>query len=88
MRLYDAIRLQRAGASLSPPVPETPVPETPVAAAPTEQSVKPSIAVLPFQAASDNPEPEQFADGLTEAIIIDLSEASACSPPLATASSP
>ncbi len=71
LRLYDAIRLQRAGTPLS-----LPVPETLLAPAPTEQSAKPSIAVLPFQAASDDPEPEEFADGLTEAIIIDLSQVS------------
>ena len=71
LRLYDAIRLQRAGASLS-----LPAPEAPAAPAPVEQSAKPSIAVLPFQTAGDDPEPEQFADGLTEAIIIDLSQVS------------
>jgi TolB-like protein len=71
LRLYDAIRLQRAGAPLS-----LPAPEAPLAPAPAEQSAKPSIAVLPFQAVGDDPEPEQFADGLTEAIIIDLSQVS------------
>ena len=71
LRLYDAIRLQRAGTPLT-----LTAPETPVAPAPAEQSAKPSIAVLPFLAAGDDPEAEQFADGLTEAIIIDLSQVS------------
>jgi adenylate cyclase len=73
LRLYDAIRLQRAGAPFAAPTSEAPVAVAPVQPKP---SAKPSIAVLPFQATGDDPETEQFADGLTEAIIIDLSQVS------------
>jgi adenylate cyclase len=37
---------------------------------------KPSIAVLPFDNLSDNPEEEYFADGLTDDLITDLSKIS------------
>lgn len=39
-------------------------------------SVKPSIAVLPFQNMSNDPEQEFFSDGITEDIITDLSNVS------------
>jgi len=39
-------------------------------------SDKPSIAVLPFENLSDDPEQEYFADGMTEDLITDLSKVS------------
>jgi hypothetical protein len=45
---------------------------------------KPSLAVLPFDNLSDNPEEEYFADGLTDDLITDLSQISACSSSPAT----
>ena len=52
-----------------------------VAPAPQEQLDKerPSIAVLPFNNMSGDPEQEYFSDGITEDIITDLSKASALS---------
>ena len=43
------------------------------AAPPRERSDKPSIAVLPFNNMSGDPEQEHFADGITEDIITELS---------------
>src|SRR6185503_3947630 len=40
---------------------------------------KPSIAVLPFQNMSGNPEQEYFVDGITEDMITDLSKVSGLS---------
>ena len=56
--------------------PSTAVPSTvasPIAAAPLALPDKPSIAVLPFQNMSGDPEQEYFADGMVEDIITALS---------------
>jgi len=44
--------------------------------APSAASDKPSIAVLPFQNMSDDPEQQYFADGIAEDLITDLSKVS------------
>jgi TolB-like protein len=67
-RLYEALRQQRREVAVSPVTPAAtqPVLEPPLPA-------KPSIAVLPFQNLSGDPEQEYFADGMVEEIITALS---------------
>jgi TolB-like protein/Tfp pilus assembly protein PilF len=83
LRLYDAIR-QRGGSLESRSQPAAPAPIAASMAAPErlEQAAhspepplpgKPSIAVLPFENLSGDPEQEYFADGMVEEIITALS---------------
>jgi len=53
--------------------PSDPTPELPTASPPLALPDKPSIAVLPFQNMSGDPEQEYFADGIVEDIITALS---------------
>jgi TolB-like protein/Flp pilus assembly protein TadD len=69
-RLYEAVRQHRA----APPVvaPAISV-ENNAKLAPLPLPSKPSVAVLPFENLSGDPEQQYFSDGITEDIIIDLS---------------
>jgi len=67
------VRVYRVGPRPSrPPAGETPAVQ-PSAAPPLPLPDKPSIAVLPFQNMSGDPEQEYFADGMVEEIITALS---------------
>src|SRR5262249_50797977 len=71
-QLYESIRQRRAGC---PPPAADPSPRPAPAPAPAELPLpsKPSVAVLPFQNLSGDPEQEYFADGMVEDIITALS---------------
>jgi adenylate cyclase len=65
LRVYR-VTMERSGEKCEPTAPETPV-------ARLALPDKPSIAVLPFQNMSGDPEQEYFADGMVEDIITGLS---------------
>ena len=69
-RLYEAIREHRA-APLTGARPQTA--EDRAHAEPPPLPDKPSVAVLPFENLSGDPEQRYFSDGITEDIIIELS---------------
>ncbi len=74
--LYEALRQRRSGPDAAPTGSAAPPgPAAPPAALPAEPPLptKPSIAVLPFQNLSGDPEQEYFADGMVEEIITALS---------------
>ncbi|HEX6092091.1 MAG TPA: BTAD domain-containing putative transcriptional regulator [Dongiaceae bacterium] len=68
-KLYESIKQRRADATPAPATGETPGP----AGAELPLPSKPSIAVLPFDNLSGDPEQEYFADGMVEEIITALS---------------
>jgi TolB-like protein len=75
VKLYESIRQRRAAPAPAAAAP----PPTPAEAVPKQAGVdlplpsKPSIAVLPFENLSGDPEQEYFADGMVEEIITALS---------------
>jgi TolB-like protein/DNA-binding SARP family transcriptional activator len=69
-RLYEAIRQHRAAPPAVAPAISV---EDSVKLAPLPLPSKPSVAVLPFENLSGDPEQQYFSDGITEDIIIDLS---------------
>jgi TolB-like protein/Tfp pilus assembly protein PilF len=75
VRLYESIRQRRAAVpqptSSSPPAATMDEPKSAAAELPLPS--KPSIAVLPFENLSGDPEQEYFADGMVEEIITALS---------------
>jgi TolB-like protein/cytochrome c-type biogenesis protein CcmH/NrfG len=68
-KLYDSIKQRRADAMPPPAAGEAPRPGGAELSLPS----KPSIAVLPFDNLSGDPEQEYFADGMVEEIITALS---------------
>jgi TolB-like protein len=69
-QLYEAIRQGRAALAQDA---QTQIAEASAKAEPPPLPDKPSIAVLPFENLSGNPEQQYFSDGITEDIIIELS---------------
>jgi TolB-like protein/DNA-binding SARP family transcriptional activator len=73
-QLYESIRLRRAGTAPSTGLsPAEPGPRAQPMPAELPLPSKPSIAVLPFQNLSGDPEQEYFADGMVEDIITAIS---------------
>ncbi len=75
--IAEAVRAYRVrpadGAGVAPADGAAAVPQPARAAAPRDRVDKPSIAVLPLNNMSGDPEQEFFADGITEDIITELS---------------
>jgi len=79
--IAEPIACYRVSLQLSPAVrtePVSPTSRTP-SKAPLPLPDKPSIAVLPFQNMSGDPEQDYFADGMVEEIITALSRVAGCS---------
>ena len=73
-RGYRFVAPVRGGTAPPPPPPPPPAAAAPAAAAPAPlRHEKPSIAALPFDNMSDDPDQAYFADGMVEDIITELS---------------